>query len=98
MKRVALLLSMLTCFTFAVTSVAPGQAPQSGLGYDMTYVLCCGKYLNGKPFCTNMMHAECDTYNGRVIHDCSQCREAPAYTDSNIASANCVSRPTRSIE
>ncbi|MDQ7785859.1 MAG: hypothetical protein RDU20_23460 [Desulfomonilaceae bacterium] len=80
MKRCALLLLVSTCFALAAAPVATSLTPQFGIGYDTTYVLCCGKYLNGKPFCTNMMHAECDTYNGKVVYDCSQCREAPAYT------------------
>jgi hypothetical protein len=93
MRRTLLLLSVPICLVFAGTSLALSQTPQSGLGYDMTYVLCCGKDLNGKPFCRNMMHAECDTYNGKVIRDCAECREAPAYTDSYSLSGNCVLTP-----
>ena len=44
--------------------------------YDASFVLCCGTDLDDKPFCENLMRSDCDTYNGRSVEDCSQCRGA----------------------
>ena len=44
--------------------------------YDNSYVLCCGTDLDDKPFCENLTRSDCDTYSGRSVQDCSQCRGA----------------------
>jgi hypothetical protein len=51
-----------------------------GIGYDLRWVLCCGKSLSGKPFCLNLMKDDCLTYSGRVVSNCAECQEAPDYT------------------
>jgi len=80
MKR---MLFVALCLGSLVLLVSPSARPDSlnwAGGYDTTYVLCCGRDLGNVPFCRNMRRAECDTYGGRSVLDCAQCREAPEYT------------------
>ena len=77
-----LILSAIVCVALLVAAGAEASRviPQMGFGYDLRWVLCCGRTLEGKPFCTNLMKDECETYYGRVVGSCSECWEAPKYS------------------
>ena len=58
----------------AAADDTPDAAPGAPYIYDATYILCCGTELTGEPFCTNLARSDCETYNGRSVQDCSQCK------------------------
>ena len=83
MKRMSLLIVVLGTVSILFAAHSLSQTPYFGGGpggYDTNYILCCGKDLNGRPFCTNMMRDDCFTYSGRQVASCSECLEAPDYT------------------
>lgn len=83
MKRMSLLIGILGMVSILFAAHSLSQTPYFGAaagGYDTNYILCCGKDLDGKPFCTNMMRDDCETYSGRAVTSCSECLEAPDYT------------------
>lgn len=80
MRRALFVMFCLVLFAGLVSETSRSDSLHWAGGYDTTYVLCCGRDLENVPFCRNMRRADCDTYGGRSVLDCSQCREPPEYT------------------